>query len=146
GSPSWAEPHVDPLLRPSVYWYWFCDLPLGQATHGWLYNSAGGSFDKVNRFRRITWQLVVLLFHRRFMIAFKIFTFWTIGWYSTTSRKYLAKSQLLVLSVFFIFFLQGFAYWNKVRSESIQRIAKCAWRCSGFRFFVLFSLFVPFCA
>ncbi|KAG5630133.1 hypothetical protein H5410_001850 [Solanum commersonii] len=36
GSPSRAEPHVDPLLRPSVYWFWFCDLPLGQAENTWV--------------------------------------------------------------------------------------------------------------
>uniref|UniRef100_M1DI81 Uncharacterized protein n=1 Tax=Solanum tuberosum TaxID=4113 RepID=M1DI81_SOLTU len=47
---------------------------------------------------------------------------------------------------FLILLLQGFAYWNKGRSASLRRIAKCDWRCSGFSFFVLFSLFVPFCA
>ncbi|WMV33194.1 hypothetical protein MTR67_026579 [Solanum verrucosum] len=41
---------------------------------------------------------------------------------------------------------RGFAHWNKGRSESLRQIAKYAWRCSGFSFFVLFSLFVPFCA
>ncbi|KAG5599313.1 hypothetical protein H5410_030683 [Solanum commersonii] len=40
----------------------------------------------------------------------------------------------------------GFAYWNKGRSEYLWRIAKFSWRCSGFSFFVLFSLFVPFYA
>ncbi|KAG5572004.1 hypothetical protein H5410_061770 [Solanum commersonii] len=35
----------------------------------------------------------------------------------------------------------GFTYCNKGRSLSFRRIAKDAWRCSGFSFFILFSLF-----
>uniref|UniRef100_M1DSI9 Uncharacterized protein n=1 Tax=Solanum tuberosum TaxID=4113 RepID=M1DSI9_SOLTU len=47
---------------------------------------------------------------------------------------------------FLILFLQGFAYRNKGRSMSSRRFVKCAWRCSGFSFFILYSIFVPFCA
>ncbi|WMV37261.1 hypothetical protein MTR67_030646 [Solanum verrucosum] len=47
---------------------------------------------------------------------------------------------------FLIVLLQGFAYWHKGWSASLRRIVKHAWRCSGFRFFILFSFFVPFCA
>uniref|UniRef100_M1E0Y5 Uncharacterized protein n=1 Tax=Solanum tuberosum TaxID=4113 RepID=M1E0Y5_SOLTU len=47
---------------------------------------------------------------------------------------------------FLIPLLLGFAYWNKGRSVSLQRIAKHAWRCSSFSFFVVFSLFVLLCA
>ncbi|KAG5629130.1 hypothetical protein H5410_000847, partial [Solanum commersonii] len=42
---------------------------------------------------------------------------------------------------FLILLLQGFAYWKKGRSASLRRIAKHAWRCSDFSFFVLFSPF-----
>ncbi|KAG5572129.1 hypothetical protein H5410_061895 [Solanum commersonii] len=48
--------------------------------------------------------------------------------------------------IFFVLFLQGLAYWKKGRSLSFRRITKGSSRCSCFSFFVLFSLFVPFCA
>uniref|UniRef100_M1DQU2 Uncharacterized protein n=1 Tax=Solanum tuberosum TaxID=4113 RepID=M1DQU2_SOLTU len=54
----------------------------------------------ISRCRRMTWRLSLLLFHRRFMLAFNIFTFWTIGRYSTASRKYSAKRGLLLSSPF----------------------------------------------
>ncbi|KAG5585338.1 hypothetical protein H5410_045772 [Solanum commersonii] len=92
-----------------------------------LQKIARGSFGEVSRCRRMSRRLALFLFHRRFMIAFSIFAVWTIGWYSTASQKY-----------------SGFAYWNVVRSESLRRIAKCAWQCSSFNFFILFSLFVHF--
>ncbi|WMV19074.1 hypothetical protein MTR67_012459, partial [Solanum verrucosum] len=38
-------------------------------------------------FQRITRRLALLLFHRRFILAFSIFTFWTIGWASRTGTK-----------------------------------------------------------
>ncbi|KAG5580176.1 hypothetical protein H5410_050803 [Solanum commersonii] len=37
------------------------------------------------------------------MLAFSIFTFWTIGQYSTASRNYLAKRRLLLSSPFLSF-------------------------------------------
>ncbi|KAG5580258.1 hypothetical protein H5410_050885 [Solanum commersonii] len=73
-------------------------------------------------------------------LSVSIFTFSTIGQYSNASQKYLAKLQLL-LHRLLIPLLQGFAYWNKGRSASLQGISKCSWRCSGFSFFILFSLF-----
>ncbi|WMV18617.1 hypothetical protein MTR67_012002, partial [Solanum verrucosum] len=42
----------------------------------------------------------------------------------------------------------GFVHWNHGQSESLRRIAKCAWRFSGFSFFVLSAflfLFTPKC-
>ncbi|KAG5611087.1 hypothetical protein H5410_022368 [Solanum commersonii] len=45
-------------------------------------------------------RLALLLFHHRFVLAFNILTLWTIGRYSTTSRKYLGKRRLLLSSPF----------------------------------------------
>ncbi|KAG5630270.1 hypothetical protein H5410_001987 [Solanum commersonii] len=42
-------------------------------------------------------------------------------------------------------FLQGSAHWNKRRSDTLRRLAKWTRRSSGLHFFVLFSLFIPFC-
>ncbi|WMV46118.1 hypothetical protein MTR67_039503 [Solanum verrucosum] len=42
-------------------------------------------------------------------------------------------------------FLQGSAHWNKRRSKTLRRLAKWTRRSSGLHFFVLLSLFVPFC-
>uniref|UniRef100_M1E1A1 Uncharacterized protein n=1 Tax=Solanum tuberosum TaxID=4113 RepID=M1E1A1_SOLTU len=63
-------------------------------------NSAGGSVGEVSRCRRMTRRLALLLFHRRFVLAFSIFMFWTIGRYSTALRKYSTKRRLLLSSLF----------------------------------------------
>ncbi|WMV58537.1 hypothetical protein MTR67_051922 [Solanum verrucosum] len=42
-------------------------------------------------------------------------------------------------------FLQGSAHWNKRQSKTLWRLAKWTRRSSGLHFFILFSLFVPFC-
>uniref|UniRef100_M1DBL5 Uncharacterized protein n=1 Tax=Solanum tuberosum TaxID=4113 RepID=M1DBL5_SOLTU len=48
----------------------------------------------------MTQRLALLLSHRRLVLAFSIFTFWTIEQYSTASRNYSAKRQLLLSSPF----------------------------------------------
>ncbi|KAG5585766.1 hypothetical protein H5410_046200 [Solanum commersonii] len=48
----------------------------------------------------MTRRLTLLLSHRRLVLAFSIFMFWTIGWYSTTLWNYLAKRRLLLSSPF----------------------------------------------
>ncbi|KAG5590130.1 hypothetical protein H5410_040644 [Solanum commersonii] len=45
------------------------------------------------RVRRMTRQLFPFLSHRRLVIAFSIFTFWTIGQYCTASQNYSAKDS-----------------------------------------------------
>uniref|UniRef100_M1DTL5 Transmembrane protein n=1 Tax=Solanum tuberosum TaxID=4113 RepID=M1DTL5_SOLTU len=65
--------------------------------------SVGGSLDEVSRCRRMTRRLAFLLFHRCFVLAFIIFTFWTIGRNSTASRNYSAKRRLLLSSPFLSF-------------------------------------------
>ncbi|KAG5631009.1 hypothetical protein H5410_002726 [Solanum commersonii] len=42
--------------------------------------------------------------------------------------------------------IKGIAYWSKGWNLSIWRLAKYIWRSSDFIIFVLFNLFVPFCA
>ncbi|KAG5631847.1 hypothetical protein H5410_003564 [Solanum commersonii] len=55
--------------------------------------SAGRSLGEVSRSHRMTRRLTLLLPHCRFVLAFNIFTFWTIGRYGTASQNYLAKHR-----------------------------------------------------
>ncbi|KAG5580036.1 hypothetical protein H5410_050663 [Solanum commersonii] len=87
-----------------------------------------GSFSDISRNRRLTRRLALLLVHFLLCFAFSMFVVWIIGLYIPASQNY-----------------SGFAYLNKGRSMSLRRLAKCAWRSSGFSFFILFSPFVPFC-
>jgi len=48
----------------------------------------------------MTRRLALLMSHHRLVLAFSIFTFWTIGQYSTSSRNYSAKHRLLLSAPF----------------------------------------------
>ncbi|KAG5585773.1 hypothetical protein H5410_046207 [Solanum commersonii] len=81
-------------------------------THGWpcICNYKPIKLNqkhKVSRGRRITWRLALFLSHHRFMLAFSIFTFWSIGKYSTASQNYSAKCQLLLSSPFLSFYFRA---------------------------------------
>ncbi|WMV50868.1 hypothetical protein MTR67_044253 [Solanum verrucosum] len=71
--------------------------------------------------------------------------FWTIRRYSTASRNYSAKRQLLLSSPFLSFSLRASHTGTKGEVNSFGE-SPSTWRCSGFSFVVLFSLSVPFCA
>ncbi|KAG5630925.1 hypothetical protein H5410_002642 [Solanum commersonii] len=62
-------------------------------------------FGEVSRVRQVTRRLALLLYHRLFVLAFNIFTLWTIGRYSTALQNYLSKRKMLTslpfLSSFF---------------------------------------------
>uniref|UniRef100_M1D8R9 Uncharacterized protein n=1 Tax=Solanum tuberosum TaxID=4113 RepID=M1D8R9_SOLTU len=60
--------------------------------------------------------------------------------------KLFGEASTAPFIAFLIHFLQVFAYWNKGWSASLRRFAKSDWRSSGFSFYVLSRLFVPFCA
>lgn len=61
----------------------------------------GGPFSEVSRYSRITRQTTLILFHNCFVLAFGIFTFWTIARYSITFGYCSTKSQLFFSLIFY---------------------------------------------
>ncbi|KAG5600140.1 hypothetical protein H5410_031510 [Solanum commersonii] len=124
GSPSRAEPHVDPILRPLIYLQNPLKLREKISKTTILYENYNnylcysGSFDVISRNHRLA---------RRF-------TLWCSSLSSCTNLQH--RHAL---------YHWGSAHWNIRRSTTLRRFVKWTWRSSGLRFFVLFRLFVPFC-
>ncbi|WMV50178.1 hypothetical protein MTR67_043563, partial [Solanum verrucosum] len=92
-------------------------------------------------------QLIDLAFgvvHRRLAPAFSIVVLWFIGRHGIASRNFSVMRRLLPFSADLILSFMA-QHWNKRRSKTLRRLANWTRQSSRLHFFILFSLFVPFC-